>query len=84
MVASGDAREEHLAQFAADVPQAAIHRADGAGHDVLLDGGPDLVRTVGEWLMANGTWNERGEYPDDSAADASRSGGVTHCENVCG
>jgi pimeloyl-ACP methyl ester carboxylesterase len=50
LVASGEAADEDLRRFAAGVPQAEIHRADGTGHDVLADGGPDVVRVVGEWL----------------------------------
>ena len=54
LVASGDASEEDLARFAADVPQAEIHHAKGVAHDVLNDGGPRLTQLVGEWLAANG------------------------------
>ena len=54
VVASGDAPQKDLAKFAADVPQADIYRAEGTGHDVLVDGGPAVVRVVGAWLKANG------------------------------
>jgi len=52
LVASGDAPKDDLARFAADVPQAEIYRAEGTGHDVLKDGGPEVVRRVGEWLVS--------------------------------
>ena len=52
LIAAGDADEEDLRQFAADVPQAEIVRADGTGHDVLKDGGPDVVDVIGRWLTA--------------------------------
>jgi pimeloyl-ACP methyl ester carboxylesterase len=61
VVASGDAPEEDLAQFAADVPQAEILRAEGTGHDVLADAGPKAVHTVGEWLEKNASWEPAGE-----------------------
>jgi hypothetical protein len=53
LVAAGDAAEEDLAQFAADVPQAEIVRAEGAGHDVLTEGVPEVAHVVGKWLKAN-------------------------------
>jgi pimeloyl-ACP methyl ester carboxylesterase len=53
LVTAGDAAEEDLVQFAADVPQAEIVRAEGTGHDVLTDGGPEVVQVVGKWLKAN-------------------------------
>jgi pimeloyl-ACP methyl ester carboxylesterase len=54
VVVAGDAREEDLARFATEVPQAEIHVVEQSGHDVLTDGGPAVVRTVGAWLEANG------------------------------
>jgi pimeloyl-ACP methyl ester carboxylesterase len=53
LVASQDASEEDLARFTADLPQAEIHRATGARHDVLADGGPALVGLVCDWLDKN-------------------------------
>lgn len=53
VVTAGDARPENLTRFAADVPQAELRVVEGAGHDVLTDGGPEIVRAVGEWLQAN-------------------------------
>lgn len=50
LVASDDAYEEDLRRFGADVPQAEIHRPGGLGHDVLVDGYPDVVDFVGDWL----------------------------------
>ena len=50
LVASDDAAEEALAGFASGVPQAEIHRPGGVGHDVLIDGGPEVVHFVGAWL----------------------------------
>jgi pimeloyl-ACP methyl ester carboxylesterase len=50
VVASAEARRADLDRFAVDVPQAEILRPEGAGHDVLGDGGPELVRSVGRWL----------------------------------
>lgn len=52
LVAAGDADEEDLRKFAADVPQAEIVRAEGTGHDVLTDGGPEVVDLIGRWLTA--------------------------------
>jgi pimeloyl-ACP methyl ester carboxylesterase len=49
LVAAGDAATKDLARFRADVPQAEIHRMEGAGHDVLADGGP-----------ASSTWSPAG------------------------
>jgi hypothetical protein len=46
LVASQDASEEDLADFAADLPQ--------ARHDVLADGGPALVGLVCDWFDENG------------------------------
>lgn len=46
----GDARDEDLARFAAAVPRAETRRVEGAGHDVLADGGPPVVHAVGDWL----------------------------------
>ena len=54
VIVAGDAAAEDLTRFAAAVPQAEIHRIDRAGHDVLTDGGPEVVREIGEWLQANG------------------------------
>jgi pimeloyl-ACP methyl ester carboxylesterase len=51
-VVEGDALDEDLGRFAAAVPQAEIHRVEGAGHDVLVDGGPPVVAAVGAWLTA--------------------------------
>jgi hypothetical protein len=50
LVASDDADEEDLGRFEAEVPQAEIHRPGGVGHDVLVDGYPDVVHFVGDWL----------------------------------
>ena len=50
LVASDEAPEEDLAGFAADVPQAEIHRPGRVGHDVLVDGYPEVVDYVGAWL----------------------------------
>jgi len=53
LVAAGDAPEADLAQFAADVPQVEIVIAEGTGHDILVDGWPEVVHLVGQWLAAN-------------------------------
>lgn len=53
LVAAGDAPETDLTQFAADVPQVEIVRAKGTGHDVLVDGWPEVVHLVGAWLAGN-------------------------------
>jgi pimeloyl-ACP methyl ester carboxylesterase len=53
-VAAGDARQDELTRFSREVPQAELRVIDGAGHDVLNDGGPDVVRAIGEWLVASG------------------------------
>jgi pimeloyl-ACP methyl ester carboxylesterase len=50
LVASDDAGEDDLARFARDVPQAEIHQPGGVGHDVLVDGYPEVVDFVGTWL----------------------------------
>ena len=52
-VVAGDAPEADVERFAAEVPQAEIRRVHGAGHDVLTDGGPEVVHAVGRWLEAN-------------------------------
>lgn len=53
LVVAGDAPEEDLAAFAGDVPQAEIRRVEGAGHDVLTDGGPEVIHGIGRWLGAS-------------------------------
>jgi hypothetical protein len=50
LVVSDDAAEDDLARLASDVPQAEIHQPGGLGHDVLIDGGADVVHFVGAWL----------------------------------
>ncbi len=50
VVASDDAGEDDLARLASEVPQAEIHQPGGLGHDVLVDGYPDVVHFVGAWL----------------------------------
>ena len=50
LVASDDAGQDDLASLAAQVPQAEIHQPGGVGHDVLVDGYPDVVHFVGTWL----------------------------------
>jgi pimeloyl-ACP methyl ester carboxylesterase len=50
LVAAGETPEDDLARFAAAVPQAEIHRASGAGHDVLGEGGPAVLSIIGAWL----------------------------------
>jgi pimeloyl-ACP methyl ester carboxylesterase len=50
LVPAAAADEADLNRFAADVPQAEIARIEGVGHDVLSDGGPEVVDLVGRWL----------------------------------
>jgi pimeloyl-ACP methyl ester carboxylesterase len=50
LVASDDADEDDLARFATEVPEAEIHQPGGVGHDVLVDGYPEVVDFVGTWL----------------------------------
>lgn len=50
LVADADAGEDELARFRADVPQADVIRPGEPGHNVLLRGGAETVRAVGEWL----------------------------------
>ena len=50
LVASDEAPDEALTAFAADVPQAEIYRPGGVGHDVFVDGYPDVVDYVSAWL----------------------------------
>jgi pimeloyl-ACP methyl ester carboxylesterase len=50
LVASDEAPEEDLTEFAAAVPQAEIYRPGGVGHDVLVDGYPGVVDYIGAWL----------------------------------
>ena len=50
LVAAGDTPDDDLERFAAAVPQADIHRASGAGHDVLGEGGPAVLAVIGGWL----------------------------------
>jgi hypothetical protein len=61
VVACGDAPDEDLIQFAADVPQAEILRAEGTGHDVLTDARPKAVHAIGGWLKKNASWVPAGE-----------------------
>jgi len=49
IVATG-ADEHDLRRFAAEVPQAEIIRAEKAGHDVLAEGGQEIVDAIGAWL----------------------------------
>jgi len=51
LVAAGDTPDGDLARFAAAVPHADIHRASGAAHDVLGEGGPDVIGVIGDWLQ---------------------------------
>jgi pimeloyl-ACP methyl ester carboxylesterase len=50
LIVAGDAHEQDLRRFAADVPQAEIIRAEKAGHDVLAEGGHKIVDVIGAWL----------------------------------
>jgi pimeloyl-ACP methyl ester carboxylesterase len=50
LLAAAVASDSALTRYAADVPQADVRRVDDAGHDVLADGGPELVRSIGAWL----------------------------------
>ncbi len=50
LVAAGEASEAQLERFASDVPQADIHRLEGAGHDVLADGGRHVAPLLVDWL----------------------------------
>jgi pimeloyl-ACP methyl ester carboxylesterase len=63
LVAAGDADEEELARFMAAVPQAVVHRAPGTGHDVLVDGGPEVIHLVGRWLETAGSPLSEPESP---------------------
>jgi pimeloyl-ACP methyl ester carboxylesterase len=51
VIAAGHASDEDLDAFGADVPQAEIRRVEGAGHDVLGEGGPNVVHAIGQWLV---------------------------------
>jgi len=50
LVASGEADEDALRGFVVDVPQAEVIRAYQTGHDILTDGGPEVVEVIGKWL----------------------------------
>jgi pimeloyl-ACP methyl ester carboxylesterase len=52
LVAQTGASAADLARFARAVPQAELLRPVGVEHDVLGDGGPEVVHAVGEWLAA--------------------------------
>jgi pimeloyl-ACP methyl ester carboxylesterase len=52
LVVPPGAAEEDLARFTADVPQAEVMRLESGGHDVFVDGGPNVVHAVGRWLEA--------------------------------
>ena len=52
LVADAEAAEDDLARFRAGVPQADVIRPREPGHNVLLAGGPEAVRAVGDWLDA--------------------------------
>jgi pimeloyl-ACP methyl ester carboxylesterase len=51
LVAAARAAEDDLARFTTEVPQAALLRPEGVGHDVLADGGPEVVEQVAGWLL---------------------------------
>lgn len=53
VIVAGDAPEEDVNRFATKVSRAEIRRVDGSGHDVLTDGGPEVVHAIGRWLAAN-------------------------------
>jgi hypothetical protein len=61
LVVSDDAAADDLARFASDVPKAEIHQPGGLGHDVLIDGGADVVHFVGAWIerLSNSTGGRR-------------------------
>ena len=52
LVADAAATEDDLASFRADVPHAEVIRPRVPGHNVLLVGGAETVRAVGDWLEA--------------------------------
>jgi pimeloyl-ACP methyl ester carboxylesterase len=52
LIAAGEADEQALSRFVVDIPQAEVIRADQTGHDVLTDGGPEVVDIIGRWLEA--------------------------------
>jgi pimeloyl-ACP methyl ester carboxylesterase len=52
LVADAGASEDDLASFRADVPHADVIRPREPGHDVLLAGGAETVRAIGDWLKA--------------------------------
>jgi hypothetical protein len=52
LIAAGEADEQALSRFVVDIPQAEVIRADQTGHDVLTDGGPEVVDIIGKWLEA--------------------------------
>jgi pimeloyl-ACP methyl ester carboxylesterase len=52
LVADADATEDDLASFRADVPHAEVIRPREPGHNVLLAGGAEVVRAIGDWLEA--------------------------------
>jgi pimeloyl-ACP methyl ester carboxylesterase len=53
LVAQTGAEDEDLERFATAVPQVELRRPAGVGHDVLGDGGLEVVREVGEWLSVS-------------------------------
>jgi pimeloyl-ACP methyl ester carboxylesterase len=52
LVAQARASDADLERFASAVPEAELLRPACVGHDVLGDGGAEVVRAVGDWLRA--------------------------------
>jgi pimeloyl-ACP methyl ester carboxylesterase len=52
LVAAAWAADDDLSRFTTDVPQAELLRPAGVGHDVLGDGGPEVVLQVADWVRA--------------------------------
>jgi pimeloyl-ACP methyl ester carboxylesterase len=43
-------RREAVARFKAAVPEAEVHRIDGAGHDLIADAGDEVGKLIAAWL----------------------------------
>jgi uncharacterized membrane-anchored protein len=52
LVADAAATEDDLASFRADVRHAEVIRPREPGHNVLVAGGAETVRAIGDWLEA--------------------------------
>jgi pimeloyl-ACP methyl ester carboxylesterase len=53
LIVAGDAPQAELSSFETEAQHAEIIRVPGAGHDVLADGGPEVVERLADWLVVH-------------------------------